>query len=51
LDLVLIDQEGNTVNDRVLDLVAQGLAIEGEVIRYNNLFALKADPSTYRRLA
>jgi len=51
LGLVLIDQEGNTVNDRVLDLVAQGLAIEGEVIRYNNLFALKADPSTYRRLA
>ncbi|NDD45976.1 MAG: hypothetical protein EBZ24_11375, partial [Synechococcaceae bacterium WB9_4xB_025] len=50
LDLVLIDQEGRTVNDRVLDLVAQAVAIEGEVIQYDNLMALKADPLTYRRL-
>ncbi|MCP9875600.1 hypothetical protein [Cyanobium sp. A2C-AMD] len=50
LDLVLIDQEGNPVNDRVLDVVAQAVAIEGEVIEYDNLMALKSDPSTYRLL-
>ena len=51
LDLVLIDEQGRTVNDRVLDLVAQAVAIEGEVIQYDNLLALKADPSTYRRVS
>ena len=51
LDLVLIDQEGKPVNDRVLDVVAQALAIQGEVIEYDNLMALKADPSTYRLMS
>lgn len=48
LDLVLIDQTGQTVNDRILQLVAQPLRIEGEVVRFDNLLALRADPADYQ---
>lgn len=51
LDLLLIDQKGRPVNNRVLNDVAQAIAIQGEVIQYDNLMALRADPSTYRLLS
>ena len=41
----------NAIVDGAPLLVAQAVAIEGEVIQYDNLLALKADPSTYRRVS
>jgi hypothetical protein len=48
LDFVLIDPKGQTVNDRILQRVAQPLRIEGDVIRFDNLLALRADPADYQ---
>ena len=50
LDFVLIDDQNRTVNERVLPLVAQPLELKGEVIRFDNLLALRANPETYRSL-
>jgi hypothetical protein len=50
LDLALVDQEGQPVNSQVLNIVAQPIAIKGEVFQYDDLMVIKADPSTYRRL-
>lgn len=46
---LLADERGGAVNDRVLDVVADPLEINGEVIRYDDLYVLRADPGTYRR--
>lgn len=50
LDLLLLDEQGDAVNDRVLDRVALPLEIRGEVLKLNDLLLLRADPSTYRSL-
>ena len=50
LDLLLVDEKGNAVNDRVLDRVALPLEIRGEVLKLNDLLLLRADPSGYRTL-
>lgn len=50
LDLLLVDEQGNAVNDRVLDRVALPLEIRGEVLKLNDLLLLRADPSGYRTL-
>ena len=50
MDLVLIDEQNRTVNDRILPLVAQPIRIEGDVLRFDNLLALRADPETYEPL-
>lgn len=47
---LLVSEEGKTVNREVLPFVADPVEISGEVIRYENLLVLKADPGTYRRL-
>ena len=46
---LLADQSGGAVNDRVLDVVADPLEINGEVVRYDDLYVLRADPQTYHR--
>jgi hypothetical protein len=38
------------VNDAVLDLVADRVRIEGEVLRHGDLLVLESDPATYARL-
>ena len=48
LYFLLADEQGRGVNDRVLDRVADPLRISGEVVRFDNLLMLKADPATYR---
>ena len=48
LYFLLADERGRAVNDRVLDRVADPLRISGEVVRFDNLLMLKADPATYR---
>ncbi len=50
LYFLLVAPDGSAVNDRVLDLVAEPVEIEGEVVRLDDVFVLKADPETYRRL-
>ena len=47
---VLVGSDGSAVNEQVLDLVAEPVEIEGEVIRLDDLFVMRSDPATYRRL-
>lgn len=49
--LLLVDAGGGAVNRRVLGLVDEPLEIRGEVARLDDLWILKADPESYRRLA
>jgi hypothetical protein len=48
--LLLVSAEGKPVNKEVLNLVAEPLAITGEVQRQGDLLIMRADPATYRRL-
>lgn len=47
---VLADEQGQAVNDRILDLVADPVQITGEVIQYDDMFVIRADPATYERV-
>jgi hypothetical protein len=48
--LHLVSPEGEAVNEAVLEFVAEPIEVEGEVEVRGNLFFLKADPETYRRV-
>jgi hypothetical protein len=48
--LLLVSTEGKSVNQQVLDLVAEPVQITGEVERQGELMILRADPATYRRV-
>lgn len=48
--MLLVGADGRAVNDEVLDFVAEPLEIRGEVVRIDDVWILKADPETYRRL-
>ncbi|MCP3919662.1 MAG: hypothetical protein GY711_29365 [bacterium] len=48
--LLLASEAGGTVNDAVLDRIAEPLEITGRVERMDDLFVLYADPVTYVRL-
>ncbi len=50
LYFLLVATDGSAVNARVLDLVAEPVEIEGEVVRLDDMLVLRSDPSTYRRL-
>lgn len=47
---LLVSETGEMVNKQVLPLVAEPITINGEVIQYENLMVLKADPETYQRV-
>ncbi len=47
---LLTDTDGRAVNDRVLDLVADPVRIAGEVVQYDDMFVLEADPASYERI-
>ena len=47
---LLVSEDGEPVNDRVLALVAEPVEITGRVIRRGDLLTLFADPDSYRRL-
>ena len=51
LNLLLTDALGKPVNERVLDYVAEPIEITGELVRQGELLILRADPTTYRRIA
>lgn len=48
--LLLVSADGKPVNEQVLDLVAEPVEITGEVERQGDMFILRADPATYRRV-
>ena len=50
LYLVLADEMGKAVNSRVLDKVGDPVQITGQVVRYDDLFVLKANPASYEVL-
>ena len=47
---LLADEQGKAVNDRILDLVADPIQISGEVIQYDDMFVIQANPETYKRV-
>lgn len=47
---LLVASDGTPVNQQVLDMVAEPVAITGEVERQGDLLILRADPATYRRV-
>lgn len=47
--LLLQDANGQAVNNAVLDMIAETIEIEGEVLQVDDILILKADPMTYRR--
>ncbi len=49
LYLLLVGEDGEAVNERVLDLVAERVEIQGRVQRLDETLVLRADPSSYRR--
>lgn len=48
--LLLVGADGGSVNRQVLAMVDEPLEITGEVLRLDDLWLLKADPASYRRL-
>jgi hypothetical protein len=48
--LLLVSAEGKPVNKQVLDMVAVPLEITGDIEQQGDLFILRADPATYRKL-
>lgn len=47
---LLADEQGQAVNDRILNLVADPIRITGKVMQYDDMFVLQADPATYERV-
>ena len=47
--LLLTDAQGQPVNDRVLDFVAEPIEITGRLLRMGERLVLQSDPDTYRR--
>ena len=48
--LVLVGRDGRAVNAEVLELVGERVEITGEVLVLDDLYVLRAEPSTYVRL-
>ena len=48
---LLVSSDGSAVNQKVLELVGEVVEISGEVVRYDDLLVLRADPANYRRVA
>ena len=48
--LLLTDQDGGAINDRILDLVAEPVEVTGRVLRTGDLLMLRAELAAFRRL-
>lgn len=48
--LLLVSAEGKTVNQEVLDFVAEPVSITGQVLREGEQLIFRADPQTYQRI-
>ena len=49
--LLLVGEDGRQLNREVLSVVAEPLAVEGEVVRSDGVLTLVAEPSRFERLA
>lgn len=47
---LLVGRDGRMVNKEVLDKVAEPLEISGALQRYDDIFVLRAEPASYRKL-
>ena len=47
---LLVDSDSKAVNSRILDIIADPVAVTGEVVQYGDLFVLKADLDNYNLL-
>ena len=47
---LLADPNGQAVNDQILDLVADHIRITGEVLQYDDMYVIQAEPDTYERI-
>jgi hypothetical protein len=47
---LLVGKGGESLNDAVLDMIAEPIEVSGELRRCGDLFSLCADPATFRRL-
>ncbi|NEP56555.1 MAG: hypothetical protein F6K31_05965 [Symploca sp. SIO2G7] len=47
---LLADEQGQAVNDRILNLVADPIRIKGKVIQYDDMFVIQAALSSYERV-
>ncbi|MEO6709420.1 MAG: hypothetical protein ABI054_01930 [Planctomycetota bacterium] len=47
---LLVGAHGETLNEQVLDLIAEPIEVTGELRRCGDLMSLRADPATFRRL-
>jgi hypothetical protein len=47
---LLLSEDDEPVNDRVIALLAEPVEITGRVMRRGDLLSLSADPKSYRRL-
>lgn len=50
ITLLLVDETGRSLGDRVLDRLAQPVSVSGEVVRYDDLLVLRADPRAIEAL-
>lgn len=50
LYFLLVDTQGGKVNERVLDRIAEGLEITGNVTLEVGMLVSHSDPDSYRRL-
>ena len=48
--LLLVARDGKPVNKQVLELVAEPVRINGELVRQGEMLVLRAEPSTYQRI-
>lgn len=48
--LLLASKDGDSVNAAVLNPVAEPVEITGQVVRYDDLLVLRADPNSYQRI-
>ncbi|NJL29219.1 MAG: hypothetical protein HC897_15720 [Thermoanaerobaculia bacterium] len=49
--LLLVGSDGRQLGKEVLGLVAEPLEITGEVVKIDNVFTLRAEPASFRRLS
>lgn len=49
--LLLVGADGRQIGKEVLDFVAEPLEVTGEVSKIGNVFTLRAEPASFRRLA
>ena len=47
---LLVGEHGESLNHAVLDLIAEPIEVHGQLRRIGDLFSVRADPATFRRL-